>query len=209
MSDLDLERRAEEVQERYGHLLTKEVALSLASSGHQGGPPKLKARVLRIFSPYAFEKRGRKGRVCRAELELLPSNERRVLVLWDSDVDLLLNGRIRVGDVLAISGYYEKDKELHTGRQGNVEVLEGEGAKAEAQAKSRTRPRKAAVIRELRASDDVLEAIVDLDGREESLKLRGKRALSVLGIRQPHEGISLKTIVGLKRSRLVGTTVAL
>jgi len=206
MNEGELGRKVREVQERYGHLLTTEAALSVIRA-EEGGP--FEARVLRIFRPHEFERGGRKGRVCRAELERIGSGERPVLVLWDEDAERLANGGISAGDLVLVSGAYEKEGELHIGRRGSVKVLEKAGPAEREEAGREAGSERLGVLRGLSASGETLEALVELDGRQERLRLEGAQALSLLGIRQAHEGISLEALVELKRSRLLGRTVRL
>ncbi|MFA6035774.1 MAG: hypothetical protein WC759_02345 [Candidatus Micrarchaeia archaeon] len=198
--DAEMKKRIEEVQEKYGHLLTKEAALALAKVGSAHSAPALTARILRIFNPYLFEKAGRKGKVCRAEIELLPQREARTLVLWDADVDRL-GAELKAGDAISLAGAYEKDGELHIGKKGSV-VLASSSEVAEAQS------RVVAVIRGLRAEGDVLHATLEKDGKLVKELARGIRALELLGLKTAHEGISFYTVLKLKRDRLIGKTVS-
>jgi hypothetical protein len=198
--DESLRKRVSEVQEKYGHLLTKEAALALAKVGSAHSAPALTARILRIFNPYIFEKAGRKGKVCRAEIELLPQREARTLVLWDADADRL-GAELKAGDAISLAGAYEKEGELHVGKKGSV-ALATNSEVAEAQS------RVVAVLRGLHAEGDVLHATLEKDGKLVKEIARGARALELLGLKSPHEGISFYTVLKLKRDRLVGKTVS-
>jgi len=213
MDDAELKRRLVAVQEKYGHLLTREAALAHISAGHSGSTSghSFEARVLRIFTPYEFAKAGRKGKVCRVELERLGSgtDERPMLVLWDADVEKLQKGEIAAGDLIAVSGANVREGEFHIGRQGSVRRI-GRGSTADAKKAEREAGReKLAVILDVKASGKSLEAIVELDGKREKLKLSGEKALSFLGLKQAHDGISLETLVALKRVYLVGKAIRL
>src|SRR3989344_7638584 len=163
----ELEQKVQKVQERYGHLLTREAALADldAAEGTSAGS-SFEARVLRIFAPYEFERGSRKGRVCRVELERTGSpNERPMLVLWDADVEKLQKREIAVGDMISISNSYLKEGEYHVGRQGSVRRVERASAADAKKAEREARSERLAVIKELRASGKSLEAVVELDGK--------------------------------------------
>jgi len=223
----ELEQKVRAVQEKYGHLLTREAALAHVSAqeGAKGGNAgarshewpggaagsSFEARVLRTFAQYEFQKAGRKGKVCRVELERLGGSldPRPILVLWDSDAEKLQKGEIAVGDLISVSNAYLKEGELHIGRNGAVKRIARASAADAKKAEREARGEKLAVIKELKASGNLLEAVVESNGKPERLRLSGGKALSFLGLKQTHEGISLDTLVALKRSHLVGRAVRL
>ncbi|MDO8339605.1 MAG: hypothetical protein Q7T16_03015 [Candidatus Burarchaeum sp.] len=223
----EFEQKVREVQEKYGHLLTREAALAHVSAqagaggGNAGARPhewpgvaagsSFEARVLRIFAPYAFERGNRKGKVCRVELERIgvSLDPRPILVLWDSDADKLQKGEISVGDLISVSNAYPKEGELHIGRQGSIKRMAPASAADAKKAEREARDEKLAIITELKANGEVLEAVVESDGSLERLRFSGEKALSFLGLKQMHEGISFDTLVELKRSHLVGRAVRL
>jgi len=208
MKDAELGRKVKEVQEKYGHLLTTEAALSVVRTGGAGGNG-FKARILRVFRPYEFEKSGRKGKVCRVELERLDTREKPILVIWDADVDRLLKGELEVEDVVEVLNSYAKEGELHLGRRGSMKLFGKAGSREADEVKREAGSKKLGIVRELQAKGNALEALVELNGKQERMKFKGKHALALLGIRQMHEGISLKTLVKLKKSHLIGKTVPL
>jgi hypothetical protein len=194
------EKKLAEVQEKFGHLLPRETALSVLRSGQ----PML-AKITRIFQPHAFERNGKKGSVCRVEVEVrggLSDGMRKTLVLWDADAEKL-GGELREGDWLEASGAYEKEGELHVGRGGKISK-----ADAPKGGNSNTIISKRATIKDLRAQADAVHATIDIGGREVKEVARGKRALELLGLRTAHEGISFYTILQLKRHLLIGKSVS-
>ena len=191
--DESLKKRISEVQEKYGHLLTKEAALSLLKIA----PPSITAKISRIFKPYHFEKAGRRGKVCRVEIELMPQRERKTLVLWDADVDKL-GSELKEGLAISLTGTYEKEGELHVGRNGSVRPA-SESEKQSA--------KEAAIIRELRAEGDAIHAVLEKNGKAVKETARGARALELLGLKVRHESISFYTVLQLKREKLIGKAV--
>ncbi|RLG18375.1 hypothetical protein DRN67_04250 [Candidatus Micrarchaeota archaeon] len=195
MGEGKIDELVRKVQERYGHLITKEAALSVLRND------TFQARILRVFQPYEFEKKGRKGKVCRVELQRLDSNEKPILVLWDDYVDRLLRGELKEGDVISISGFYLKEGEVHLGRGGKLELF-SQGSKNPSK-------QRIGVIRALELKGKGIEAVVEFNGTSEKLFVKGKKAHSLLGLKQAHEGISLAAIFKLKKPYLIGTAVKL
>lgn len=196
------ERKLAEVQEKFGHLLPRETARAIATGAHGA----LRGRITRIFQPHLFERGGKKGRVCRVEIEArggLNDGARKMLVLWDAEAEKL-GAELREGDWVEATGIYEKEGEVHIGRRGTIAKMGAEQTK-EAAAES-ARPR--AIIKELKAQADSIHAILEVGGREVKEVAKGRRALELLGLRTPHEGISFYTILQLKKHALLGRSVA-
>jgi len=199
--DSEMQKRIEEVQEKYGHLLTKEAALALIKvEPNRIASPALTARIVRIFKPYHFEKAGRKGKVCRVEVEILPANERKTLVLWDADVDRL-GAELNAGGIISMAGTYEKEDELHVGKSGGVRLASEKEAKE-------IKSRAYALIRSLRAEANTIHAELEQGGKIVKESAKGSRALELLGLKAQHEGISFYTVLQLKREKLVGKAVS-
>jgi replication factor A1 len=57
-------------------------------------------RVVSVFAPKAFERNGRKGRVCN--VQVTDGRTKALLVLWNRDVDLVEYGKIERNDFLLI-----------------------------------------------------------------------------------------------------------
>ncbi len=130
----------EKKKENFGGLLTDETAARAVArdlgvrepdevnnvhvSELKPGMKKVHARgtVLRVFPPRAFEKSGKKGKVCRV---LIGDGEATtVLVLWHGDVERIEKGEIRKGAELEITnGYVKEGGELHLSFDGTVSVL--------------------------------------------------------------------------------------
>jgi len=209
VDDAETRRKIAEVQERYGHLLTREAALALVNAEKaRAGGESFSARILRIFQPYHFEKAGRRGKVCRVEIERLDSGKRPLLVLWDSDADRL-GKELRVGDVAEVRGAYEKEGELHIGRLGSIALAERASTAEAKEAAREARRETLAVIRDLRAEGEALHAVLELHGKEHRIEARGRKALLLLGLKAGHEGVPLSTLVELKREHLIGKAVRL
>lgn len=91
----------------------------------QGEYSNVLVRVLHVFSPKAFEKEERKGRVCN----MLVSDEtgKATMVLWNRDVDFIEKGIIERNSVIEAKNVFVKNAaplELHSGMLTEIHVKE-------------------------------------------------------------------------------------
>ncbi|MEW6328662.1 MAG: hypothetical protein AB1468_00950 [Candidatus Micrarchaeota archaeon] len=140
ISEKEFEELVERKKEGFGGLLTDETAARAVArdlgvrepdevndarvSELKTGMKKVHSRgvVLRVFPPRAFEKGGKKGKVCRV---LIGDGEATaLLVLWHGDVERVERGEIKKGAELEITnGYVKENGELHLSFDGAVSVL--------------------------------------------------------------------------------------
>lgn len=121
-SEDDLAGKVQEKQKRFSGLLTEEAALRLVAKDHGLPlPPKetvivplarvsagetatVKVRLLAAMAPKAFEREGRKGKVCN--VSVVDASSGAVLVLWNQDVWSL--NKIQRNDVLLLKDVFVK-----------------------------------------------------------------------------------------------------
>jgi len=85
------------------------------------GNVEIVGEVVKKESPRAFDKFGKKGQVCNAQIKDVSGEV--TLTLWNEDVD-----KIKVGDkIRLVNGWcseYKGEKQVSTGKFGKIEVLE-------------------------------------------------------------------------------------
>ena len=91
-------------------------------------PANFIAKVARIYAPRTFEKDGRKGKVCN--LEIIDSEGKATLVLWNEDARWMEKSKLEKGDVLIIEDAETRNfnpLEIHSGMLTEIRIFEEEG----------------------------------------------------------------------------------
>jgi replication factor A1 len=141
----ELEERIREKQDELGglvtpegaaHIVANEIGINLVKGTSTTPTLKIEniipgmnsvdvvGRVFRVFPPREFNRKdGSKGRVC--SIILLDDTGSIRTVLWDKDVSLVEEGKIKEGKLLKIRGGYSKENqneepEIHIGMRGRI-----------------------------------------------------------------------------------------